>query len=181
MSIERGAPVRLVSELPVTPWRNGLGMTRPVAAASDDEQPDWRISIASVTDGAAFSTFAGYSRALIALPPGRLTLMQDGVPVAADAFGTVRFDGAANVVARVLGAPALAVNVMTLAGHRPQLDWRTVTGDRSFDDPGTRAAILTDGSVRAPDGSTFSAPAVISAGAHVHCTRARLLEISISV
>jgi hypothetical protein len=173
-------PVRSVSELPVTPWRNGLGMTRHIAAASDDEQPDWRISIATVTDGAAFSSFAGYSRAFTPLVAESLTLLQDGIPLTADASGTVRFDGAANVAARVLGAPALAVNVMTRAGHRAQLRWRTVTGDYSNIDPGTRAVILADGSVTACDGTMFSAPAVIQPGARVRCRRARLLEIPIS-
>ncbi len=144
MSSERGAAVRSVSELPVTAWRNGLGTTRPIASSSDDEQPDWRISIATVTDGAAFSSFAGYSRAFTPLSTESLTLLQDGITLVADASGTVRFDGAANVTARVLGAPALAVNVMTLAGRRAQLHWRTVTGDYSDHDPGTRAVILAD-------------------------------------
>jgi len=181
MSPQRGITVRSVRELPVTPWRNGLGTTRPIAAASDDEQPDWRISIATVTDGAAFSSFAGYSRAFTPLATESLTLLQDGIPLAADASGTVRFDGAANVAARVLGAPALAVNVLTLAGHRAQLHWRTVTGDYSNNDPGARAVIVADGSVTACDGRMFSAPAVIRPGARVRCTRARLLEISISL
>ena len=180
MSLERGVPVRSVSELPATPWRNGLGMTRPIYSASDDEQPDWRISIATVTDGAAFSSFAGYSRAFIPLSAESLILLQDGIPLAADATGAVRFDGAASVVARVIGAAALAVNVMTVAGHRAQLHWRTVTGDYSNHDPGTRAVILTDGSVTAFAGKVFSAPAVIRPDARVRCTGARLLEIRIS-
>ena len=174
-------PVRSVGELPVTPWRNGLGMTRPIASASGDEQPDWRVSIATVTDGAAFSSFAGYSRAFTPLSTETITVLQDGIPLAADASGTVRFDGAANVAARVFGAPALAVNVMTLAGHRAQLHWSTVTGDYCNNGPGTRAVILAGGSVTAYDGTVFSAPAVIRAGAQVCCTRARLLEIRIFV
>lgn len=181
MSTERGVPVRSVGELPVTPWRNGHGMTRPIASASDDEQPDWRISIATVTDGAAFSSFAGYSRAFTPLSTEGLTLRQDGSPLAADASGTVTFDGAAHVVARVLGAPVLAVNVMTRAGPRAQLHWLSVTGEYSSHDGGTRAVILTDGFVIAGDGTTFSAPAVIRPGTRVHCTRARLLEIRVSV
>ncbi|MDJ0348183.1 HutD family protein [Cryobacterium sp. PH29-G1] len=172
--------VRSVSELPVTPWRNGLGMTRPIYSASDNEQPDWRISIATVTDGAAFSSFAGYNRAFTPLSSETLILLQDGIQLAADASGTVRFDGAAHVVARVLGAPALAVNVMTRAGHRVQLHWRTVTGDYSNHDPDTRAVILADGSVTAFAAKMFSAPAVIRPGTRVRCTRARLLEIRIS-
>lgn len=180
MSADRGASVQSVTELPAAPWRNGLGMTRLITSASDDGQPDWRISIATVTDGAEFSSFPGYDRAFIPLPHDRITLLKDGVQLTADADGTVRFDGAAVVAARVLGEPTLVVNVMALAGHRAQLYWRNVTGDYANDDPCIRAVILAAGFATAPDGAAFSAPAVVRPGTPVRCARARLLEIRIA-
>jgi environmental stress-induced protein Ves len=180
MSRDRGALVQSVVELPATPWRNGRGMTRPITSASDGERPDWRISIATVTDGAAFSSFPGYTRTFIPLSTERITLLQDGARLAADPDGTVRFDGAADIAARVLGGPAFAVNVMALAGHEVRMHRRTVTGDYANDDPNTRAVILTAGSVAAFDGETLSAPAVIRPGTSVRCNRARLLEICIA-
>lgn len=177
MNDRRGVPVQSVKELPATPWHNGCGMTRPIISASDDEQPAWRISIATVTDGAAFSSFPGYDRLFAPLTTGRITLLQDGSELATDPDGIVRFDGAAKVTARVLGGPAFAVNVMALAGHEAHLQWRIVSGDYANNDPSTRAVILASGSVATLDGETISAPAVVRPRTSVRCTGARLLEI----
>jgi environmental stress-induced protein Ves len=172
-----GVAVQSVEELPATPWRNGCGLTRPVISASDDEQSAWRISIATVTDGAAFSSFPGYDRIFVPLTTGRITLQQDGSELATDPDGFVRFDGVAKITARVLGGPALAVNVMAIVGHEAHLQWRIVNGDYTNNDPSTRAVILASGSVVTLDGTIISAPAVVWPVTSVRCTGARLLEI----
>ncbi|WP_255531450.1 HutD family protein [Salinibacterium sp. SWN1162] len=177
--MERGAAIRPVRELPATRWRNGLGMTRQVASSSGSEQPDWRISIATVTDGTAFSTFDGYGRAFTPLAAGRISLLQGGVELSPDADGAVRFDGGVAISARVRGGASLAVNVMARTGLHECSRWRTVTGEFVNDDPSIRAVILAGGAVSTLDGVKVSAPAVIEPGSFVQCTRARFLEIHI--
>ena len=43
----------------VTPWKNGAGVTREIAAAAasvgSETPPDWRISMATITEDAPFS------------------------------------------------------------------------------------------------------------------------------
>ena len=56
------------AEYPVTPWKNGRGVTREIAAAAvsvgSDTPPGWRISMATVTEDAPFSRFPGIVRTL---------------------------------------------------------------------------------------------------------------------
>jgi uncharacterized protein len=64
----------------VTPWKNGGGVTREVAVwppAVGLDEFGWRISIANVSRGGPFSTFAGVERQL-AVIEGVLLLSIDG-------------------------------------------------------------------------------------------------------
>jgi environmental stress-induced protein Ves len=48
-------------------WRNGLGWTRQIAASSEGDDWNWRLSIAEIEQDAAFSTFPGVERELVLL------------------------------------------------------------------------------------------------------------------
>ncbi|MEO7374258.1 MAG: HutD family protein [Terrimesophilobacter sp.] len=56
------------AEYRVTPWKNGNGVTREIASAAasvgTDAPPDWRISMATVTEDVPFSSFPGVLRTL---------------------------------------------------------------------------------------------------------------------
>jgi len=168
-----------VADLPSTLWRNGGGETRTVAAASRGAEPAWRISIATVANGAGFSSFPGYERALIPLVPDRVTLHDAAGPITPDHDGIMRFDGSAEVTSQVRHAATQVVNVMTLPGHRAEFRWRTVTGEYMAADARVRAVVVVGGMVAAGS-AEVSVPAVLRSGGSVRCVDARLLEIHIT-
>jgi environmental stress-induced protein Ves len=169
-----------LDDLPSTPWRNGGGVTRSVAADSAAADPAWRISIATVTDGAPFSVFAGYDRTFIPITPG-ITLHTGADELTADADGAVCFDGAAPVHAKVACEPGLAVNVMTRASHRARIRRRIVTGQIGGADARIRAIVVTGGAVTDAAGRTVAAPAVVTPGYRVLADDAKLLDIFIDI
>jgi environmental stress-induced protein Ves len=164
MTDAAGGSVVAVDDLPATPWRNGAGLTRAVVAAPGPGEPAWRVSIATLTDDAVFSEFAGYRRLFLPIRGAVTLLTTGGGELEADADGAVRFDGAAPVQARVTDGPGLAVNVMVRAGHTAHLQRRIVTGTIRADDARTRAIVVTAGIVIDTDGRTVTAPAVIVPG-----------------
>jgi hypothetical protein len=104
-----------------TPWKNGLGVTREIAAhppgaALDDF--DWRVSMASVGAGGPFSNFPGIDRQLSVLE-GRLSLSVDGqTPVELGPESLpLAFPGDVPVDAEVLAGPVIDLNVMTRRGR----------------------------------------------------------------
>ncbi|WP_332643515.1 HutD/Ves family protein [Aeromicrobium sp.] len=103
------------SRVEPSPWNNGAGSTRELAAETDpDGQTLWRISIASLDHDAPFSVFPGMDRLFVALGPLRLTV--DGATSAMTAGEQARFAGEA-AVAISLDEPTTALNVMTRRGR----------------------------------------------------------------
>lgn len=91
-------------------WRNSQGITRTLAHSRD-----WRVSVATVTDGATFSRYPGIDRTFIPFAPESIELwassrLRPGID------GAIRFDGDLPVSARVPAGEALAVNVMLASG-----------------------------------------------------------------
>lgn len=70
------------AQLPITPWKNGGGVTREIArmpGESDMDSFDWRASIADVSMDGAFSTFPGVDRVIVLLQgAGVLLRSRDG-------------------------------------------------------------------------------------------------------
>ena len=65
---------------PQTPWKNGGGITRPVASAPGQSREfGWRLSLADVSMAGPFSCFPGISR-LMGILQGQLRLEVDGLP-----------------------------------------------------------------------------------------------------
>jgi environmental stress-induced protein Ves len=101
----------------VTPWKNGKGVTREIASSAtslgSDAAPDWRISMATVTDDAPFSRFPGIVRTLG---------VADGAGLELTVSGNARqlhvgdepavFPGDVPASARPLGGPVFDLNLM---------------------------------------------------------------------
>ena len=71
-----GPQILRAADRVATRWKNGLGVTREIAAyppGSDLDSFGWRVSMASVDTGGPFSSFPGVDRQLAVLE-GRLAL-----------------------------------------------------------------------------------------------------------
>lgn len=109
-------PPRPLAALPEQPWRNGGGLTRPLAAAGPDHAPRWRLSVATITGDGPFSLFPGLQRhaALLDGPGLRLEGARDAdTPLDFPQPGCVQvFDGARALQARLGAGPARLCNLM---------------------------------------------------------------------
>ena len=63
-----------LADVPATPWRNGGGMTRELAAWPKDGPWRWRMSVAEVTASGPFSRFGGITRWFAVLKGAGVTL-----------------------------------------------------------------------------------------------------------
>lgn len=104
-----------------TPWKNGGGVTREIAAwppGANLETFDWRISMATVERGGPFSLFAGVDRILTVLE-GELILSIDGAaPVTLDPGAPpLPFPGDVPVFAQTPRQPVTDLNVMARRGR----------------------------------------------------------------
>lgn len=99
-----------------TPWRNGRGTTREIAAwppGATWEQFDWRVSMADVHEAGPFSNFPGVDRVLT-IVQGTLALAIDGRPAVTLTAETPAFcfAGDAACIGEPLGGPVRDLNVM---------------------------------------------------------------------
>ncbi|WP_418955731.1 HutD family protein [Streptomyces tritici] len=105
------------SERRATPWRNGGGVTREVAAGPADaglEDFAWRVSLADVAAGGPFSSFPGVDRIITVVDGPGMELIVDGVPHTVDTpYEPFVFSGDAVTDCRLLGGPLVDFNVMT--------------------------------------------------------------------
>jgi len=103
-----------------TPWRNGGGLTRELAAGSNGGDWNWRMSVAEVAASGPFSRFEGVTR-WFAVLQGAGVVLQVHTP--ADAVATAEhsltridaplcFDGAASTQCRLLDGPTQDFNLM---------------------------------------------------------------------
>lgn len=100
-----------------TPWKNGGGVTREVAAwppGAGFEDFRWRVSTAQVREDGPFSLFPGVDRILTVLS-GRLVLSFDGradLELGPDS-APASFPGDVAIMGRVPNGPVSDLNVMT--------------------------------------------------------------------
>lgn len=98
------------ADRPATPWRNGGGVTREVAAAPDGS---WRVSLAEVAADGPFSAFAGLDRILtVVAGPGLELTVGDAAPVTVAPLHPFAFPGDVATAGRLVGGPVTALNVM---------------------------------------------------------------------
>ena len=109
-----------------TPWKNGGGVTREVAAfppGADLDAFDWRISLAQIDADGPFSTFPGVDRVLTVIQGAGLLLTVDDRMLALDAASPpLSFPGEAQVTARLTDGAIGDLNVMVRRGA-----WRART------------------------------------------------------
>lgn len=109
------------------PWANGKGVTHTVAGATDGE---WRISIATVTAAAEFSTYEGFTRQIMPLAGSDMTLRLNGDRVHLPQFSVLDFSGSDDVSVEDVATPMLDLNVFTQRGrYRSSLTMLTLPGD----------------------------------------------------
>jgi environmental stress-induced protein Ves len=104
-----------VSDYLQKPWKNGAGISREVAV--DSETPfRWRLSLAKLSESSSFSLYAGYSRILVILNGGPVTVIHDeDKKRTLRAMDTFAFDGGSETRA-IVGAAAEDFNVFALTG-----------------------------------------------------------------
>lgn len=105
------------ADRPATPWKNGGGVTREIAAAPPGAGLDdfaWRISLADVAAGGPFSSFAGVDRIITVVDGDGMELTVDGeTHTIATPYEPFAFPGDARTDCRLLGGPLVDFNVMT--------------------------------------------------------------------
>nr|WP_284508144.1 MULTISPECIES: HutD family protein [unclassified Caballeronia] len=100
-----------------TPWKNGGGITREIAAGPQGVSLDafaWRLSLADVASDGAFSKFEGVDRVLVLLDGAgmRLTEAHGNVHVLDAPLAIARFAGETPIHATLLAGPTRDFNLM---------------------------------------------------------------------
>ncbi|MFT8522095.1 HutD family protein [Gluconobacter oxydans] len=101
--------------VPASPWKNGAGTTRLLT-----EQPEWRLSVASITRPAPFSSFAGLFRQMGLLTGNGVRLLPvSGAPplVLDQPGGVIRFSGNLPLTGAPLNGPVDVLNLMRPANR----------------------------------------------------------------
>lgn len=154
--------------LPVTPWKNGGGITREIAlgpAGAGLDDFDWRVSIAKIEAGGAFSRFPGVERTIVLLAGGgvRLDSSDDAIHHPLDkALEPFDFSGDLELHATLLAGASIDFNVMT---RRARLRSRTQIV-RSRHRPQARHGLVyvTQGSWSLPPRSGLSSACTTGSG-----------------
>ncbi|MGN6086948.1 HutD/Ves family protein [Trinickia sp.] len=112
-------PARIVraSALKATPWRNGGGVTREIAAYPVGASLDtfvWRVSVADVEQPGPFSRFAGIDRTLVLLAGAGMRLMEasGATHALSEPLSIARFAGEAAIAAQLVDGPTRDFNLM---------------------------------------------------------------------
>lgn len=97
-----------------TRWKNGQGWTREILRVPDQDNWDWRLSIAEIEQDAAFSSFPGIDRELILLQGNGVRLeFADGEPVELEPpHGRLRFAGEREVFGKLRDGTTHDFNLM---------------------------------------------------------------------
>ena len=102
-----------------TPWKNGGGVTREVAArppGAGMDGFDWRVSLADVAADGPFSAFPGVDRVLTVIEGDGLVLEVEGRAAHLTPGAPFAFPGEAAVAARLTAGPIRDLNVMVRRG-----------------------------------------------------------------
>lgn len=109
-----------LASVAASPWRNGGGMTRELAAWPKPDDWTWRMSVAEVDASGAFSTFDGVDRWFAVLSGAGVRLDMAGSPAAAGHTLTTQsapllFDGGLATHCELLGGKTRDFNLMVRA------------------------------------------------------------------
>ncbi|PYI65583.1 hypothetical protein CVV68_17850 [Arthrobacter livingstonensis] len=114
------------TSLKTTPWANGGGITRQLAAGTVDSRTlgsgakgdswDWRISIAEVAKAGPFSVLPGMDRILTIIDGDLIALTVDGTEQALEKYRPYRFSGDSITSATLPTGSLMDLNLMTRRG-----------------------------------------------------------------
>lgn len=113
-----------IQSLPLSAWKNGQGMTRPVA-----EAPGWRVSIATIGRSCAFSAYPGLQRQQALLSGAGLELVlptRERMRLAC-AGPVLSFSGAVPLACHLVGGAVTVLNIMFAPGRFPDAAIRSAT------------------------------------------------------
>jgi len=114
MTAPRVMPIRGAG-LIASPWKNGGGVTRQIAAEPMDAGGAfaWRLSVADVAQPGPFSRFEGVDRTLVLLEGAGMMLDEGGVThTLARPLDIARFAGEAVIEARLVDGATRDLNLM---------------------------------------------------------------------
>lgn len=115
------------ASLKATPWANGGGITRQIAAGKITGSPtfgpgskgdswDWRISIAEVAKAGPFSPMPGFERILTIIDGELIALSVDGVEHGLEKYRPYRFSGDSETSAALPTGALKDLNVIAKDG-----------------------------------------------------------------
>ena len=107
-------------DLEATPWKNGGGSTRALAAAPENASLaafDWRVSVADVESDGPFSAFPGIARVIMLIDGTEMILTVDGITHRLGPRDALAFAGEADTSCRVPSGPTRDLNLMTRNGR----------------------------------------------------------------
>ena len=131
-----------------TPWRDGGGVTRELAAGVIDDELVWRVSIARIDEPGAFSRWPGLHRSLTLLTGDEVVLSIGGNEHAVLRGQTFEFSGDAAVGCALPGGPVEVLNLMTRRGE-PLLELHSRhLRDGSVEVGADDLAVLVEGEAR---------------------------------
>ena len=135
------------------PWKNGAGTTADVVVfppGAADTDFAWRVSIATITNDSAFSTFAGVDRWLVPLDAPGLTLLISGERHPTPVGIAVAFAGEDAVESVGVEQPSKDLNLMVRRGTAAgSLRIESVAGVRAVTAPegSTVVVVLINGAI----------------------------------
>ncbi|MFB6991992.1 HutD family protein [Streptomyces sp. NPDC056230] len=147
------ARVLRAADRTATPWKNGGGVTREIAASPEGaplDAFDWRVSLADVSRDGPFSSFPGVDRTLTVVEGAGMDLMVGGEHhIVDEPYWPHDFPGDPETDGRLLGGPVVNVNVMYRRG-RTAAEVAVVRGTLRLSAPAGGAVValaLEDGAV----------------------------------
>lgn len=109
-------------------WANGAGTTTVIASEPDDANWRWRLSIADITQEAAFSIFADTRRQFVPLDAPIQLRFNDARTATLLRLAVTRFDGADAPYALLPEGPTRAFNLMLRGAASGELIARPLNG-----------------------------------------------------
>jgi len=187
-----------LADVPATPWRNGGGMTRELAAWPNEGAWRWRMSVAEVTASGPFSRFEGITR-WFAVLKGEGVALTVRTPSDSDALQVCEhhltldqpvlcFDGGATTHCQLLDGPTQDFNLMVQDDCLPARMVR-VQGELNILAGATKTvavyAVDSGASVRfnsedlfVPAGTLVWRTLTKAAAVHIHGAHALWMELS---
>lgn len=105
--------VRSLAAVVAEPWRNGGGVTRPLATNGNQ----WRVSVAEVERDGPYSRFDGITRVSLVLRGNGVVLRHGASAIQLDPYKAIEYDGGTAWDASLVDGPVTALNVMTAVGR----------------------------------------------------------------